>query len=85
MASISCLSAAISSQQQSFAQFLKQTRKTLLDAQDHQNYTYGTLLHKLKIPSDPSRLQLVEVQFNVEQVGAGLKFDGLTVRFERQP
>jgi amino acid adenylation domain-containing protein len=64
---------------QSFASFLKQTRKTLLDAQDHQEYTYGTLLHKLKIPSDPARLQLVEIQFNVEQVGAGLKFDGLTV------
>ena len=71
--------------QQTFAQFLKQTRKTLLDAQDHQDYTYGTLLHKLKIPSDPSRLQLVEVQFNVEQVGAGLKFDGLTVDLSANP
>ena len=71
--------------EQSFAQFLKQTRKTLLDAQDHQNYTYGTLLHKLKIPSDPSRLQLVEVQFNVEQVGAGLKFDGLTADLSANP
>ncbi len=64
---------------QTFSQFVKQTRKTLLDAQDHQDYTYGTLLRKLKIPSDPARLQLVEVQFNVEQVGAGLKFDALTV------
>jgi amino acid adenylation domain-containing protein len=70
---------------QSFASFLKQTRKTLLDAQDHQSYTYGTLLHKLKIPSDPARLQLVEVQFNVEQVGAGLKFDGLTVDLSANP
>jgi len=70
---------------QSFAQFLKQTRKTLLDAQDHLDYTYGTLLHKLKIPSDPSRLQLVEVQFNVEQVGAGLQFDGLTVDLSANP
>jgi len=70
---------------QSFAQFLKQTRKTLLDAQDHQDYTYGTLLRSLRIPSDPSRLQLVEVQFNVEQVGAGLKFDGLTVDLSANP
>jgi amino acid adenylation domain-containing protein len=70
---------------QSFASFLKQTRKTLLDAQDHQSYTYGTLLHKLKIPSDPARLQLVEVQFNVEQVGAGLRFDGLTVDLSANP
>jgi amino acid adenylation domain-containing protein len=71
--------------QQSFAQFLKQTRKTLLDAQDRQAYTYGTLLRSLKIPTDPSRLQLVEVQFNVEQVGAGLKFDGLTVDLSANP
>jgi len=70
---------------QKFSAFLKQTRKTLLDAQDHQDYTYGTLLHKLKIPTDPSRLQLVEVQFNVEQVGAGLKFDGLTVDLSANP
>ena len=71
--------------QQTFAQFLKQTRKTLLDAQDHQDYTYGTLLRKLKLPADPSRLQLVEVQFNVEQVGAGLKFDGLAVDLSANP
>ncbi|HTJ31253.1 MAG TPA: amino acid adenylation domain-containing protein, partial [Acidobacteriaceae bacterium] len=64
---------------QPFGAFLKQTRKTLLDAQDHQEYTYGTLLRALKIPADPARLQLVEIQFNVEQVGAGLAFDGLTV------
>jgi amino acid adenylation domain-containing protein len=70
---------------QKFSAFLKQTRKTLLDAQDHQDYTYGTLLHKLKIPTDPSRLQLVEIQFNVEQVGAGLKFDGLSVDLSANP
>jgi amino acid adenylation domain-containing protein len=64
---------------QSLADYFKQARKKLLDAQDHQNYTYGTLLRKLKIERDSSRLPLVEVQFNVETVGAGLKFDGLTV------
>lgn len=63
--------------EQSLAQFLKQTRKKLLDAQDHQDYTYGTLLRKLKLQRDPSRLQLVEVQFNLEQVGTGLNFQGL--------
>jgi amino acid adenylation domain-containing protein len=64
---------------QSLADYFKQARKKLLDAQDHQNYTYGTLLRKLKIERDSSRLPLVEVQFNVETVGAGLKFDGLTI------
>ena len=64
---------------QSLADYFKQARKKLLDAQDHQHYTYGTLLRKLKIERDSSRLPLVEVQFNVETVGAGLKFDGLVV------
>ena len=38
---------------QSLADSFKQARKKLLDAQDHQNYTYGTLLRKLKIQRDP--------------------------------
>ncbi len=64
---------------QPLSEFFKQARKKLLDAQDHQDYTYGTLLRRLKIQRESSRLPLVEVQFNVEQVGAGLKFDGLSV------
>ncbi len=73
------------SSDQPLAEFLKQTRKTLLDAQDHQDYTYGTLLRQLKIASDPSRLQLVEVQFNLEQVGSGLKFEGLAADLSANP
>ncbi len=64
---------------QPLADYFKQARKKLLDAQDHQSYTYGTLLRKLKIERDSSRLPLVEVQFNVETVGAGLKLEGLSV------
>ena len=70
---------------QSIEDFLKKTRTTLLNAQEHQNYTYGTLLRKLKIERDPSRLQLVEIQFNVEQVGGGLRFDGLQVDLSANP
>jgi amino acid adenylation domain-containing protein len=70
---------------QPLSQFFKQARKKLLDAQDHQDYTYGTLLRKLKIQRESSRLPLVEVQFNVEQVGAGLKFDGLSVDLSANP
>ena len=70
---------------QSLADSFKQARKKLLDAQDHQNYTYGTLLRKLKIQRDSSRLPLVEVQFNVETVGAGLTFDGLDVDLAGNP
>jgi amino acid adenylation domain-containing protein len=65
--------------EQPFAEFVKTTRGTLLDAYDHQDYTYGTLLRKLNIPRDPSRLQLIEFQVNVEQIGSALEFDGLAV------
>ncbi len=40
---------------------------TLLDAFDHQTLTYGTLLQKLPVPRDPSRLPLVSVMFNVDR------------------
>jgi amino acid adenylation domain-containing protein len=64
---------------QTFAQFVKNTRSTLLDAYDNQDYTYGTLLRKLKIPRDSSRLQLIEFQVNVDQMGSALEFNGLSV------
>ncbi|HEV2274303.1 MAG TPA: amino acid adenylation domain-containing protein [Acidobacteriaceae bacterium] len=71
--------------EESLSGFLKQTRKALLDAQDHQDYTYGTLLRKLKPAIDPARLPLVEVQFNLEQVGAGLRFEGLSAELRANP
>ena len=64
---------------QPFAQFVKNTKSTLLDAYENQDYTYGTLLRKLRIPRDPSRLQLIEFQVNVEQIGSALHFDHLSV------
>jgi amino acid adenylation domain-containing protein len=54
------------------------TRNLLFDAFDHQEFTYGSLLHKLSIPRDSSRLPLIEVQFNLEKIGTRIGFDGLT-------
>ncbi|MBV8904545.1 MAG: amino acid adenylation domain-containing protein [Acidobacteriia bacterium] len=56
------------------------TKKKLLDAYEHQSYTYGTLLRKLAVPRDPSRLPLIDVQFNVERVGERLAMAGLEVK-----
>ena len=67
------------------ATLLTGVRGTLLDAYDHQNYTYGSLVQKLGLRRDPSRLPLVEVQFNLERVGAGLDFSGLTVQVDPCP
>lgn len=69
----------------SMCQFLDQMRKTLFDAYDHQNYTYGRLVRKLSIPRDPSRLPLMEVQFNLEKVGTNLRFAGLDASVDPNP
>jgi amino acid adenylation domain-containing protein len=58
---------------------LRKTRTALLDAYDHQEFTYGSLLRKLKLEREPGRLPLIEVQFNLERVGTNVVFDGLDV------
>jgi amino acid adenylation domain-containing protein len=46
-------------------EFLRTSSEALLDALDHQRYTFGTLLKKLHLPRDPSRVPLVGVMFNL--------------------
>jgi amino acid adenylation domain-containing protein len=69
----------------SFVSLLGEVKKTLLDAYDHQSYTYGTLVRKLAIPLDPGRLPLMEVQFNLERIGSGANFEGLKARVDPNP
>jgi amino acid adenylation domain-containing protein len=64
---------------------LARAKGALLDAYDHQNYTYGSLVRKLALPRDPSRLPLVEVQFNMERLGGRLDFPGLVAEVEPNP
>ena len=68
-----------------FADFAKQVKKSVLDAYEHQNYTYGTLVRKLGIPRDPSRLPLIEVQFNLERIGSAMKLPGLRAEVDPNP
>ncbi|RYZ38900.1 MAG: non-ribosomal peptide synthetase, partial [Myxococcaceae bacterium] len=70
-----------------FTQVLKQLRTTMLDAYEHQEYTFGTLLKQLALPRDPSRLPLVNVLFNVDQAVTGeqLAFHGLTCTLASNP
>ncbi len=46
---------------------LGSTQSAMLDAFEHQQYTFGTLLKKLVLPREPSRLPLVSVMFNLDQ------------------
>ncbi|MDB5008424.1 MAG: tycC [Mucilaginibacter sp.] len=50
----------------SFKAYLKQRRTEVLDAYEHQLYTFGSLLKKLSIPRDPSRIPLIPVMFNID-------------------
>jgi len=67
--------------QQPFEQLVSHCGTTLLDAFEHQTLTYGSLLQKLAIPRDPSRLPLVSVLFNIDQdsTAAALPFGGLAI------
>ena len=69
-----------------FDQYLKGRRTAVLDAFDHQRYTFGTLLRKLKVPREPGRIPLVPVVFNIDMnMDDGVAFDGLSHRFMSNP
>ncbi len=65
----------------SFVDYMKSSRSTLLDALDHQCYSYGTLLRKLAPPRDPSRAPMLSISFNVDPSidTSDVGFTGLTV------
>jgi len=58
-----------------FSTLLGDCSSSLLDAYEHQSLTYGSLLKKLPIQRDPSRLPLVSVMFNIDQAVKS-QFDG---------
>ena len=61
------------------------TRSLLLDAFEHQDMTYGTLVRKLGHARDQSRLPLTQIQFNLEKLTAGPEMPGLVMRSEPNP
>ena len=67
------------------AQHLASTAKRVLDAYEHQNYTFGTLVRKLSLPREGSRLPLTEMQFNLERLADRIQLPGLAVVAEPNP
>jgi amino acid adenylation domain-containing protein len=62
----------------SFRSYLKQRTSAILDAYEHQQYTFGSLLKNLNIPRDASRIPLVPVMFNIDMgLDDDVNFDGL--------
>lgn len=52
--------------QVSFSDYLRKRKSQLQDAYEHQELTFGSLLKKLRISRDSSRIPLVPVIFNVD-------------------
>ena len=70
----------------SFREFAAEVKEQVLEAYDHQDYTFGTLLKKLTLPRDTSRLPLVTVMFNIDKSGSDrIGFDGLRFDVETNP
>ena len=73
--------------EQSFNDYLQVRKSTILDAYDRQQFTFGSLVEKLKIPRDSSRIPLVPVLLNIDQGldNSKLPFDGLTAELLSNP
>lgn len=59
---------------QSFLDLLPQMRTSVLSAYEHQEYTFGSLLRKLPLHRDPSRIPLIPITFNIDQERRSLDF-----------
>jgi amino acid adenylation domain-containing protein len=70
---------------QSMSHHLKVARTALLDAQEHQAVTFGTLVRKLRVPRDPSRTPLVTGSFNVDRLGSPPALPDVTVDVSALP
>ena len=61
-----------------FNEYIKERKNKIFDDYDHQEFTFGSLLKKLNIPRDPSRVPLVPVVFNMDLgLDDGVAFEGL--------
>ncbi|RZA18720.1 MAG: amino acid adenylation domain-containing protein, partial [Lysobacteraceae bacterium] len=70
-----------------FGAVLEESSGRLLDAFEHQRHTFGTLLKKVSIPRDPSRLPMVSVLFNLDQPldASRVRFPGLDFECTSNP
>ncbi|MEI5663845.1 amino acid adenylation domain-containing protein [Bosea sp. CCNWLW174] len=67
-----------------FSAHLDKVGRLVLDAYDHQSFTLGALLKRLRVPPVSGRLPLVEVQFNLERLAGNLDF-GPAIKASAEP
>jgi amino acid adenylation domain-containing protein len=71
----------------SFNEYVQTRKSRILDAYDYQDFTFGSLMSKLTLPRDSSRIPLVPITFNLDRAltADSLPFDGLEVEFSTNP
>jgi non-ribosomal peptide synthetase component F len=62
---------------QTFAEHLGSVQRKFLDAHEHQEYGFGSLIQELKLSRPTDRMPLVSVTFNLERLSEELEFAGL--------
>jgi non-ribosomal peptide synthetase component F len=67
---------------QAFSSLLKEVRGTVLDAFEHQRFTFSMLLPRLKIARDPGRPPLVPVVFNIDVRNDPISPQGIDVHYQ---
>lgn len=68
-----------------FKDWLKTVRAAVLDAHEHQEFTFGSLVKKLNPPRDPSRVPLVSTTFNLVRAAGNSQWPGLDAEISFPP
>lgn len=72
--------------ERNFKEFAAEVRETVLEAYDYQDFTFGSLLRKIPLERDTSRVPLVSVIFNIDKNGTDqIRFDDLQFDVETNP
>ena len=65
-----------------FSEFLKAVKRQMLDAYEHQEMTYGSLLPILRLGRDPSRAPIIPILFNLDRALTGFQLGQLKSEVE---
>jgi amino acid adenylation domain-containing protein len=68
-----------------FSAHLRQVKKTVLDAFDHQDLGFGRLIQLLHVPREAGREPLISVIFNLDRIGSSVPLEGLETKLEEFP
>ncbi len=69
-----------------FRDYLSDRKEYALNVFEHQQFTFGSLLKKLRLNRDPSRIPLAPVVYNLDiDLDKGVEFSGLNVEMTANP